>query len=558
MSLPKHYSLVKEHPASFEVHDSRDDRRFHVAKQPLTLAMRTRMGKMQHFDEGGTVQKPRDDDKPPPGQGRTLGGRIGYPGADKYIPLDKKEVKNYAGGGGVQGVSETSDAALGNPQAAAPPVVPPMFQPNPPIMPGQAPGQGVPAFSGADGLGGAAPPMPIATSPADLSGGPELAPGSAAQNPISDMAAARGNSLDELGKGFRKALDTETKGADEAAKAWGEYGKQNAKLETYDQVAARHKATNDAAMKAFEDKTIDPDRYWNNKSTASKISASLGMILGGLGAGIGGGENMAAKAIHAAIDRDIDAQKEDKSKAMNLWKMNREATQDDLQANLMTRNQLLNAVEAKTKMLAASMGGAEAYAKFAPTLADIDRQRQENNLRLGLAQGKGMSETDPAKLVPMLIKNPEQQQKVYGEIEAAQNTKHMAKSIIDSFEQAAKENTVMRTGAGMLRTPGSVYALHQAMQPTFKDLEGTVRQAAMENTFKNITPAPGDFESTVQDKRKALYEYLKSKASAPIAKGNGLDLTMFNSTAPMDAPAETKNSGGVAYVKVPGGWKRAQ
>jgi len=70
------------------------------------------------------------------------------------------------------------------------------------------------------------------------------------------------------------------------------------------------------------------------------------------------------------------------------------------------------------------------------------------------------------------------------------------------------------------------------MQPTFKDLEGTVRQAAMDNTFKNITPQPGDKDYTVETKRQALLDYLQSKASASTAKGYGIDLHRFESTAP--------------------------
>lgn len=391
--------------------------------------------------------------------------------------------------------------------------------------------------------------------------------------------------LESEERAIKNAGAAETQAAQKGAAAWKDYADKTdgpkaavgpvdaqgrgpnpvyapGQITSIDDLLKQRQSADDAFQKQFASAKINPDRYWNDKSTGAKIAAGIGMILGGAGSATAGGPNLAAENIHRAIDADIDAQKNDQSKSMNLWKMNREATHDALQANLMTRNQLLTATEAKIKGYQAQAGGAEAQLRLAPLLIDIQRQKSENNLRLALSaspEKTGMLNVDPAQLVPHLVKNPEQQNKVYGEIQAAQNTNRMGQSILKGFEDAANENTVMRTGAGFVRTPGSVYALHQAMQPTFADLEGTVRQAAMDNTFKNITPAPGDSEHTIQQKREALVNYLQSKAAAPIAKGNGLDLSRFGSTA-ANASQQiiTKTMNGVPYQKVPGGWKRVQ
>jgi hypothetical protein len=92
--------------------------------------------------------------------------------------------------------------------------------------------------------------------------------------------------------------------------------------------------------------------------------------------------------------------------------------------------------------------------------------------------------------------------------------------------------------------------LHQALQPTFKDLEGTVRQAAMDNTFKNLTPAAGDTDATIAQKRQGLIQYLQSKASAPRAKSFGRDSDKFQSTSPIKH-VEVKTMNGVKYQKFP-------
>lgn len=55
---------------------------------------------------------------------------------------------------------------------------------------------------------------------------------------------------------------------------------------------------------------VDPDKWWNDKSTGGKILAGIGIVLGGIGGGMTGqGGNTALTVINNAIDRDIDSQK---------------------------------------------------------------------------------------------------------------------------------------------------------------------------------------------------------------------------------------------------------
>ncbi len=86
------------------------------------------------------------------------------------------------------------------------------------------------------------------------------------------------------------------------------------------------------------------------------------------------------------------------------------------------------------------------------------------------------------------------------------------------------------------------------MGPTFQDIEGTVRQAAMDNMNQNTTPQFGDNEATIAKKRDALVGYITSKSSAPTAKGFGIDLSKFPTTAQSNATSKYK-TGDVVYVK---------
>lgn len=64
--------------------------------------------------------------------------------------------------------------------------------------------------------------------------------------------------------------------------------------------------------------TVDPNRWWSQKSTGSKIATAIGMLLGGAGAGVSGHPDMPMKIIGAAVDRDIESQKFDMTNKQNL------------------------------------------------------------------------------------------------------------------------------------------------------------------------------------------------------------------------------------------------
>ncbi len=136
--------------------------------------------------------------------------------------------------------------------------------------------------------------------------------------------------------------------------------------------------------------------------------------------------------------------------------------------------------------------------------------------------------TDPSTLVPRHVP-PDRQAKALDEIDAAQNTSRNAPKILKAFDDAANNLHATDFIPGTLNADQK--AMHALLGPTFKDVEGTVRQAAMDNMYKNTTPAFGDDANTTATKRSALAAYLQSKASAPTAKAFGIDLTKYKSTS---------------------------
>ncbi len=65
-----------------------------------------------------------------------------------------------------------------------------------------------------------------------------------------------------------------------------------------------------AKINAAAAEQIDPDRYWNNKSTGGKILAGIGLVLSGMGGGMtGSNRNLALEQMNKAIDDDMNAQR---------------------------------------------------------------------------------------------------------------------------------------------------------------------------------------------------------------------------------------------------------
>lgn len=188
------------------------------------------------------------------------------------------------------------------------------------------------------------------------------------------------------------------------------------------------------------------------------------------------------------------------------------------------------------------LGNQKTQADTRKSLAEAAKAESETYKRNPAVLGQS---NDPAVLVPNLVPK-EHQAQAFKEIDAAENTRKMSKSILDSFDQAVADTRGAGRVTSLLKTPRSVGALHQSMQPTFKDLEGTVRQAAMDNTFKNITPNAADTDNDIATKRQALADYLQSKLAAPTARAYGIDLAKFQSTAPYESkPTRPGGSAGM-------------
>jgi hypothetical protein len=91
------------------------------------------------------------------------------------------------------------------------------------------------------------------------------------------------------------------------------------------------------SISSFE---VDPDRIWKEKGTGAKVVAAIGAALGAMGSALTGGPNAALSIIENAIDRDVQAQRDELGKRMRGM--------DDLRGSLAAARSMTNdAVEAE-------------------------------------------------------------------------------------------------------------------------------------------------------------------------------------------------------------------
>lgn len=352
---------------------------------------------------------------------------------------------------------------------------------------------------------------------------PAPAPAAADDSGSTDLNAP----LKQTEGAIQAAGDAEQQAAGQTQGASSEAAQGISELKPANQIAQEADVANQKIATALADPSnkLDGGRWFHNLDTSHKIATGIGVVLGGIGAGLTGQPNMALGIVNNAIDRDMESQRNDQSNKMNLWKMNREQSQSDIEANIHTQNQLLAVANQKIAAAAAGAQGPQAAARAAQLILPIKQQMVQNNRLLGLLKG---SDTDPQQLVPYLVPK-EQQPEVSKQIGQAQAASKNENQMLQLFDQASKENTVAKTGAGLLRTPGSMLTLTALGDPLIHDQDGRVNEFEKKD-FQGLLPAPGDSDEKINQKRRGLQMFINNKKSAPLAKANNIDISRFNST----------------------------
>lgn len=415
-----------------------DGHEFHILKSALTPKLR---------GELAAIPTHQEDTETP--QNMAEGGAVGTSGASGHTggwDVDKKKAADFSKGatksGSVKEAFENIKKAVGMAEGGE--VEQPMEEPSAFAMAkgydieNPQPNTGPDAIEKLGNLfmpGNALPPKPIdrapLSTPAPEASPPPsaipttLAPG--AQAPMPEAAAQTVDAAlagtDPMA-GITSAANQSKQAIQAEAQALGDQAKAQADILQKAEVARQEiredqeqeLAALDTERKALQEDIknghVDPHRYWGSLSTGQKISTNIGLILGGIGAGMTHGENLAYKMLQANIDRDIDAQKSDLGKKETLLSYNLKQygnvqdaiarTRIDMQdqvANQMKAAELF-ATDPLVKARAAK-ASADINADLAAKSAAFAQQRTENKLA-HIAQNDPMAAEEAISRMEMI------------------------------------------------------------------------------------------------------------------------------------------------------------
>lgn len=193
--------------------------------------------------------------------------------------------------------------------------------------------------------------------------------------------------LGALQSGLQQGFAEQKTGVQQEAAAEGAQGKQTAAA--LDANAAQQQVTQKNYQDHFNElnqeygnfmndiknQHIDPNHYWASKSTASKISTGLGLILGGIGSGLTGQGNAALEFLQNNINRDIKGQEANLGKEQNLLSANMRQFGNLKDATDMTRIMQQGIVANQLQSIAATNTDPVAKARAQQALGVIDQHQ---------------------------------------------------------------------------------------------------------------------------------------------------------------------------------------
>jgi len=366
-TLPKHFQLHSEEPTHYVIIDTRDNKTFPVAKHALDLETHAKLSKIKRFESGGKVQSDSAGKKD---KGTLIVSNIpdlagDYNSGASWLNSNPPRaatpspqpspigttVQNYARGGAVRHYDEgtpdepveADDSQGSGDEAPTPPVT--VNVNSAPMAPAIQP----PPVAAVPVAAPAAAPL-VRIPPAMPAGAPLVRQAQAAQ------------ALTERGAQEQATAEAQASAAD--AQALQDHTTKMQAL--MDGVAEKRKAldTENAQLtQAVMNQDIDPNHYWHNKSLPGKISTAIGVILGGIGAGLQHSTtNQAMEVVQNAIRQDVEAQKANLGKKQSLLSMNLEKYRNLDAATSATIAQMNAMVEGQLKLNAAKSGSQRAQA----------------------------------------------------------------------------------------------------------------------------------------------------------------------------------------------------
>jgi len=331
-----------------------------------------------------------------------------------------------------------------------------------------------------------------------------------------------------------------------------------------------HRKNQEAKMKELDEfqqtlqKDIDPNRLWGSLSTANKIGATIGLMLGDIGAAFSSsGKNQIQEIISGAIDRDIEAQKQDKSNKMSLYRTNLEKYKNADEAFKQTQLQLVTMTDLKLKEAekqaksneaksALQVARGELRLKYAPIIEEMSQKRTQREILQ-------MAQSNPEAISPNMLRilPKEDQERFipgYGfaqikpsdkDRETLAASKDVQNDLNELVKLAKRGTTLPGTEADKVNK-NKVAAVQLKMKKAF---ELGVLSATDYDMLDRLVANPGSIFTG-----RAVAQLQSTVNSMKGIERSMLDKLGVQTGQAQRGSGEIAISKGIPWMKVPGGW----
>lgn len=335
------------------------------------------------------------------------------------------------------------------------------------------------------------------------------------------------------GMASEQAYQQQVKGLQEEAKAASDLGQAQANIydqqiqqqqklfDDYQKKQAALQQEEQALKTAYANKEIDPKNLFHNMGVGQRFMTSIGLMLGGMGAGLAGGQNQALGLLNKLIDHDLEAQKENLGKGRTLLEANLKSQGNLKDAMLMSKLQLQTVASSQLEQALAKAKTPQAQAILQKQLGELQAQmapaREQLLMRKTLMSGMGASQYKPEQRAAMAISAfvpKEKQKEANEELEMVTGYKNAIKSIDDIFSEVKGLSSV---GSSIPFTESktkfdtAVASIDLALRNSMKG-QGSLTDKDMA-AVTPFFPSRFDSKERLAIKEKKLKDYLANKVS---------------------------------------------
>lgn len=301
---------------------------------------------------------------------------------------------------------------------------------------------------------------------------------------------------------------------------------------------------------AMEQKQFTKPELFQDKSVFGKILGVIGLALSGGGGALSGQGNLALDYLNKQIEREIETQKRNYDKDLNIHKFHMEQLKDVAQADLATANSLKQIalmemdeklgltgnnplarqrlMAARSQLTASMENDRQRLLELGISRKLLERRQQAlaGEQRGGASTAPGqmrpLEQTHPALMLGALKESPNLQTKAVEEIQRREMINRSLKSMLNKFDKISATEF----------TPGTLQAYQAELSSLIPEVEGGQSDTLQKTIKEALSPARfTDLPMTKKIIRDAVIEYATNKSTDAAFRSTGLSLDDFQATS---------------------------